>query len=230
MPVYRLHHANLSFPPACKADSGRKGLLAIGGDLRPERLLNAYRGGIFPWYNEGMPVHWCSPDPRLVLWLGDLRVSRSLAKLIRADRYRITMNRAFAEVIGHCAEMRWPLTWITGDMYAAYCRLHGLGYAHSVEVWDDFTLVGGLYGVGLGRMFFGESMFSLASNTSKLALERLVRQLREWEFEMIDCQEVTPHLISLGAREMPRAEFLRHITRLSRLPPPPCWDFDPTNF
>ena len=226
MPVYRLHHADLSFPPARRADSSLNGLLAIGGDLRPERLLNAYRGGIFPWYSEGMPIHWHSPDPRMVLRLEDLRVSRSLRKLIRSERYSITMNRAFAEVIAHCAGLRWPGTWITDEMFVAYCRLHSLGYAHSVEVWDDSGLVGGLYGVGLGRMFFGESMFSLADNASKLALEKLVRQLRAWEFELIDCQEVTSHMISLGAREMAREKFLGRIEWLLRQSPPDKWNFD----
>lgn len=225
MPVYRLHHADLSFPPACKAEAGHNGLLAVGGDLRPERLLNAYRRGIFPWYNEGMAIHWYSPDPRMVLQLGDLRISRSLRKLIRGQRFRITMNHAFAEVIGNCAGLRWPGTWITDDMYLAYCRLHALGHAHSVEVWEDDSLVGGLYGVGIGRMFFGESMFSLASNASKLALEKLVRQLHEWEFELIDCQEATDHMISLGAREMPRAEFLGRVERLARQAPPARWEF-----
>ncbi len=226
MPVYRLHRAELSFPPAEQALTHPDGLLAIGGDLRPQRLLNAYRGGIFPWFGAGQPILWWSPDPRLVLRLEDFRLSRKMRRFARRRAYEITMDRAFAEVIGNCGANRETDTWITPAMAAAYCRLHDLGHAHSVEVWDDSRLVGGLYGVALGRMFFGESMFSRASNTSKLALGALARQLLAWKFQLIDCQVRNDHLLSLGATEMPRREFLRQMNRLIREPPPDKWQFD----
>ncbi len=226
MPVYRLLSHNLAFPPAERASSSPDGLLACGGDLRPERLLNAYRGGIFPWFNDDESIRWCSPDPRMVLWLEDFHVSRSMRRLLRREPFAITMNHAFKAVIEHCAALRWEGTWITPAMQAAYCRLHELGHAHSVEAWQGSALVGGLYGVALGRMFFGESMFSLADNASKLALEKLVRQLRAWGFAMIDCQQATAHMRSLGASEMPRAEFIKAITHLCSRPPPQRWGFD----
>ena len=226
MPLYRLHHADYSFPPADRALTRPNGLLAIGGDLRPERLLNAYRSGIFPWYDADQPILWWSPDPRLVLRLDDFRVSRKLQHLVRRCRYRITMDLAFNDVVRNCGTGRTSGTWITTAMESAYCALHELGYAHSVEVWDDSRLVGGLYGVGLGRMFYGESMFSHESNTSKLALERLVRQLLAWGFRLIDCQVSSNHLLSLGATEIPRGEFLLELNRLTLLAPPRKWEFD----
>ena len=227
MPLYRLHHADLSFPPAEQALTRPDGLLAIGGDLRPERLLNAYRGGIFPWYDAEQPILWWSPDPRLILRLDDFRISRKMKRLARRRPFELSMDRAFAEVVRNCGAGRTTGTWITPAMEQAYCRLHELGYAHSVEVWDDSRLVGGLYGVALGRMFYGESMFSRASNASKLALEGLVRQLLVWEFRLIDCQISSNHLVSLGATEIPRREFLRQLQQLIRETPPAGWEFSP---
>ncbi|MCY3687373.1 MAG: leucyl/phenylalanyl-tRNA--protein transferase [Gammaproteobacteria bacterium] len=226
MPLYRLHHADLSFPPATLALTRPNGLLAIGGDLRPERLLNAYRNGIFPWFDSDRPILWWSPDPRLVLRLDDFKVSRKLKSLARRSPYEITMDRAFTDVIRNCGAGRAVGTWITPAMETAYCRLHELGHAHSVEVWNRSRLIGGLYGVALGRMFYGESMFSLEDNASKLALERLVRQLLAWEFRLIDCQVSSDHLMSLGAVEIPRKEFLRQLSRLISESPPKKWEFD----
>ncbi len=227
MPLYRLHPADLSFPPADQAETEPNGLLAVGGDLRPERLLNAYLGGIFPWYDGAGPIYWWSPDPRMVLCLEDFRLSRKMRQLRRRQPFRITLDQAFADVVRHCGDRGEAGTWVTPEMAAAYCRMHELGYAHSVEVWEGFQLVGGLYGISLGRMFFGESMFSRAGNASKLALDRLVGQLRAWGFEMIDCQVSNTHLLSLGAVEIPRREFLRDMARLLRRPPPERWVFDP---
>lgn len=186
------------------------GLLAVGGDLRPERLLTAYANGIFPWYEEGQPILWWSPDPRMCLRPEQVIIARSLRKLIRKQQFQVTMDRAFMDVIRLCAQTRAidPGTWISPDMQAAYCELHRLGYAHSIEVWHEDILVGGLYGVALGRLFFGESMFSLQSNTSKIAFVFLCRQLQQWNFRLIDCQMPTEHLSTLGAAEMPRAQFL----------------------
>ncbi|MBC54003.1 MAG: leucyl/phenylalanyl-tRNA--protein transferase [Gammaproteobacteria bacterium] len=219
----------LDFPPVEQAFDDPPGLLAAGGDLRPERLLAAYARGIFPWYDDNSPILWWSPDPRMVLTPSAVHVSRSLAKLIRQDRYRVTMDTAFTEVISRCAGLRAERegTWITEDMHAAYAQLHQLGHAHSVEIWQDDALLGGLYGVAMGKLFFGESMFSLAPNTSKLALVALARQLQRWDFAMIDCQMPTDHLHSLGAREMSRADFqavLRQwVAGESRESP---WQFD----
>ncbi|HDZ09814.1 leucyl/phenylalanyl-tRNA--protein transferase [Pseudohongiella sp.] len=200
---------SLHFPPVDQAFDDPPGLLAAGGDLRPDRLLAAYARGIFPWYDDDSPILWWSPDPRMVLPPDAVHVSRSLAKLIRQDRYRITMDTAFADVIGHCAGLRADRegTWITEEMQAAYRELHRLGHAHSVEVWQADRLVGGLYGIAMGKLFFGESMFSLAASTSKIAFVALARQLQQWEFALIDCQMPTDHLQSLGACEMSRAEF-----------------------
>lgn len=208
-PVTWLRADSLDFPPVEQAFEDPPGLLAAGGDLRPERLLAAYSRGIFPWYDDDSPILWWSPDPRMVLRPGDVHVSRSLAKLIRQDRYVVTMDTAFAEVIQHCAALRAERegTWITDEMQAAYYHLHRLGHAHSVEVWQDDCLLGGLYGIAMGKLFFGESMFSLAPNTSKLAFVALARQLQQWGFAMIDCQMPTEHLRSMGAREMSRADF-----------------------
>lgn len=185
------------------------GLLAVGGDLRPERLLKAYSCGIFPWYEEGQPILWWSPDPRMCLRPEQVIISRSLRKLIRKQHFQITMDCAFSAVIHLCAQTRAidPGTWISPEMQAAYCELHRLGFAHSVEVWENDKLVGGLYGVALGQLFFGESMFSLQSNTSKIAFVFLCRQLQNWNFQLIDCQMPTEHLFSLGAAEMSRAQF-----------------------
>ena len=218
MPVYRLPD-QIDFPPVERA--AKVGLLAVGGDLSPERLLAAYREGIFPWYSEGEPLLWWSPDPRFVLFPGELRVSRSMRQLLRKGTLRFTFDRAFRDVITACRAPRpgQDGTWITKEMQEAYLTLHNLGYAHSVEVWRDGTLVGGLYGVSLGHTFFGESMFSARANASKAALVALVSRLQELNFDLIDCQVETPHLASLGARLIPRREFsvllkdsLRHET------------------
>ena len=218
------------FPPAGTALRDPNGLLAAGGDLSTERLLNAYGRGIFPWFGDNDPVLWWSPDPRMVLWLRDLHVSRSLRRTIRTAHYSVTFDTAFLEVMAGCAEPREAEdgTWITPGMMEAYGRLAARGYAHSVEAWSEGELAGGLYGVALGRMFYGESMFSRRADASKVALVFLARQLERWGFELIDCQMSTAHLASLGAREIPRTEFLQHVDRLARLPAVPSpWAPDP---
>ena len=217
------------FPPVESALRDPNGLLAAGGDLSTERLLDAYVRGIFPWFGHGDPLLWWSPDPRMVLYVDELHVSRSLRRAIRSGRFRVTMDAAFREVMEACAEPRPDRagTWITAEMIAAYERLAALGYAHSVEAWDDDTLVGGLYGVAIGRMFFGESMFSRVPDASKVAFAHLVSQLRRWDMPVIDCQMSTAHLASLGAREIPRVDFLRQVTELVKCPPvTPPWRLD----
>lgn len=195
------------------------GLLAIGGDLSPQRLIKAYRQGIFPWYNEGQPILWWSPNPRAVLFPGQLKVSRSLSKTLKKDRFVITVDHAFQDVIRACAGPRRDSmgTWITGELEAAYLRLHTLGVAHSVETWVHGELAGGLYGVALGRVFFGESMFHHHRDASKVALVHLVRQLQRWDYRLIDCQVSSGHLASLGAAEIDRAEFLDLLARWSTM-------------
>jgi leucyl/phenylalanyl-tRNA--protein transferase len=218
------------FPPVERALRRPSGLLAAGGELTPQRLLSAYRRGIFPWYSEGEPILWWCPDPRMVLFPADLKVSRSLAKRLRNAGFEVSADRAFEEVIQGCSDPRpgQAGTWITAQMKHAYTRLHRLGYAHSIETWHDRELVGGLYGVALGRMFFGESMFSRASDASKVALVRLVRHLQPLGFEMIDCQMRTPLLASLGAREIPRADFARKLADLVNYPDcPGPWALSP---
>jgi leucyl/phenylalanyl-tRNA--protein transferase len=218
MPVFLLSE-KLIFPPPRLARPD--GLLAIGGDLRPERLLLAYRMGIFPWFTAGEPILWWSPDPRLVLYPGELRLSRSLRRSLKRGSYRVTADRAFERVIRECAVVRLEKgepTWILEEMAAAYCRLHQDGYGHSIEVWQKRRLVGGLYGVALGGCFFGESMFSRARDASKVALVALVGFLIDHGFAMIDCQVTTAHLISLGAREVPRDRFLSALQRALRAP------------
>ncbi|WP_170799349.1 leucyl/phenylalanyl-tRNA--protein transferase [Stutzerimonas stutzeri] len=204
-----LKRDDLSFPPLETALREPNGLLAAGGDLRPERLLAAYRHGCFPWYQEGQPLLWWSPDPRTVLFPDELHVSRSLRKRMRHGDYRVTFDKAFAEVIQGCAGPRSYAdgTWITTPMQDAYVRLHEMGVAHSVEVWQQGQLVGGLYGLAMGELFFGESMFSRATDASKVGFVTLVEQLREWGFALIDCQMPTRHLESFGARSIPRAAF-----------------------
>jgi len=211
------------FPPVERALRDPNGLLAAGGDLSTERLLDAYARGIFPWFGDEDPLLWWSPDPRMVLLTGELHVSRSLRRVIRSGRYTVTLDTAFEDVMAGCAEPRADHdgTWITSAMKDAYSRLATLGHAHSVEVWSAGELAGGLYGVALGRMFFGESMFSRRRDGSKVALAYLVRQLERWGFEMVDCQMSTGHLASLGARDIPRAVFLERLRRLVRLPPVP---------
>ena len=204
-----------AFPPLEQALDDPDGLLCAGGDLSTARLLEAYRRGIFPWYSEGQPILWWSPDPRAVLIPAEFRVSRSLGKTLRNRGVETTLDRAFAEVVAHCAdpELRPEGTWISPEMQSAYLELHRLGHAHSVEAWLGGRLVGGLYGVALGRVFFGESMFSLERDASKVALARLVREAVARGVELIDCQVTSPHLESLGARSIPRAEFRARLSR-----------------
>ncbi|WP_296891631.1 leucyl/phenylalanyl-tRNA--protein transferase [Thiobacillus sp.] len=233
----RLQNAT-NFPPVETALREPNGLLAMGGDLSLERLLDAYRHGIFPWFNPGEPILWWSPDPRMVLVPGEIRVTRSLAKRIRNGGFEVRVDTAFADVMRACAAPRLPGgrvsggappaetepcgeaggTWISPGMIAAYTRLFDAGYAHSVESWRDGRLVGGLYGVAIGRMFYGESMFSREADASKVALVRLARQLQQWDFGLIDCQMETAHLASLGARTVPRTAFTARLTELVNLP------------
>ena len=196
------------------------GLLAAGGDLLPERLLDAYRHGIFPWYSAGDPILWWSPDPRMVLFPDEFKVSNSLRKTLRRGNYEIRTDSAFERVMHACASPRDGQngTWIQEEIIDAYVRLHQLGLAHSIETWMDGELAGGLYGVSLGRMFYGESMFSRRTDASKIALAHLVAQLKRWDFGMIDCQMNTPHLATMGAREIPRAEFVTLLQELIHYP------------
>jgi len=260
---------NAPFPPVEQALRSPNGLLAAGGGLTARRLLDAYRHGIFPWFNPGDPVLWWSPDPRMVLIPGEFKASRSLVKVLRKSAYEVRTDSAFEAVMRACAAPRdrhQGGTWIDEDMIAAYCALHRLGYAHSVEVWmvrehsqfhfegqarrrranypdsaistarsvggsqhsftDEMELVGGLYGVSIGRMFYGESMFSRISNASKIALAHLARQLERWQFGMIDCQMYTPHLASLGAREISRSKFITRLQELVHCAPVTDWKFD----
>lgn len=214
MPVYLLGSSPIfPSPDLARPD----GLIAVGGDLCTERLISAYRLGIFPWYNPGEPILWWSPDPRLILYPKELHVSRRLGRIIRQGRFKITFDKAFDEVISLCAEVRLKAgdgTWISDDMIEAYSRLHRQGMAHSAEAWFDGRLAGGLYGVAIGRVFFGESMFSRVDNASKSALVELARQLDVWGFSIIDCQVTTRHLISLGARNIPRNAFTARLVEL----------------
>ena len=219
---------NISFPAVTQALRSPNGLLAAGGDLSTARLLEAYRHGIFPWYSEGEPILWWSPDPRMVLFPDEFKVSHSLRKTLRNGHYEVRFDSVFEQVMRACATPREGAngTWIHEEMIAAYCELHRLGYAHSVETWMDGELVGGLYGMSLGRMFYGESMFSRRSDASKIALAHLAAQLKRWNFGMIDCQMNTPHLASLGAREIPRKEFIARLQDLINCSPVPVWRFD----
>lgn len=229
---------NDSFPPADTALDDPNGLLAAGGDLAPQRLLAAYSQGIFPWFNPGEPILWWSPDPRTVIFPEQLHLSRSLKKFLRQGTYQVTVDRDFAAVMRACAAPRAYSsgdhvsgTWISTAMIRAYTQLHQLGYAHSVEVWRGEELVGGLYGLALGRVFFGESMFSRADNASKVGFAHLVEQLKCWDFELIDCQVANDHLFSLGAVEIPRATFLRLLIDLTQRPPVPGpWQLDPVDW
>jgi len=212
------------FPPLAAALAEPNGLLAAGGDLSPDRLLLAYRRGIFPWYSAGQPILWWSPDPRMVLYVDELRVSRSLAKRLRAGVFEVRIDSAFSEVIEACAD--FPRagqrgTWITAEIVAAYCELHRRGFAHSVEAWRDGQLVGGLYGLALGRVFFGESMFARESDASKIALVHLVAKLKTLGVPIIDCQQETAHLAALGARPIPRERFAAHLAELIHSAGPP---------
>jgi leucyl/phenylalanyl-tRNA--protein transferase len=207
---------NLDFPDVSLALREPDGLLAVGGDLTTDRIMSAYRRGIFPWYSENQPILWWSPDPRTVLFPARLKISRSLRKTLRRARFRVSMDEAFQQVIAACAAPRPGSsgTWITREMADAYNRLHRSGYAHSVECWIDGQLAGGLYGVAIGRVFFGESMFSRVSDASKVAFAWLVRQLRAWGFGLVDCQVYSAHLASLGAEEIPRAKFVDYLNVL----------------
>lgn len=217
------------FPNPELADDN--GLLGVGGDLHPARVLLGYRLGIFPWYSDGQPILWWSPDPRFVLPLAELRVQRSLAKRIRQRPYRITLDTAFPEVVARCA--RAPRrgqegTWITTAMMASYERLFAAGYAHSIEAWDDEGLAGGLYGVAVGQLFSGESMFAVRPDASKIAFVHLARQLLRWGYPLVDCQVHTAHLERFGARDVPRATYLADAARLSAgAGRPGRWVFDP---
>ncbi|MEN8247172.1 MAG: leucyl/phenylalanyl-tRNA--protein transferase [Thermodesulfobacteriota bacterium] len=218
MPVFLLSE-ELVFPPTHLAAEG--GLLAVGGDLSAERLLLAYGQGIFPWYSDDEPILWWSPDPRLVLHPEEIRVSRSLKRTLNKALFRVTMDKAFDQVIQACAQSRiesGEATWIVEDMIQAYCRLHEDGFAHSVEAWQGGELVGGLYGVSLGGCFFGESMFTRVSNASKVAFVHLARQLSDWSFTLIDCQVTTGHLMRFGAREVPRPAFLELLKDALTIP------------
>lgn len=208
------------FPDVELALRDPDGLLAVGGDLTVPRLLAAYRRGIFPWYSEEQPILWWSPDPRSVLFPHKLHVSRSLRRTLRQGRFEVTLDREFAAVIQACSEPRpgQPGTWITDEMQEAYLRLHEAGHAHSVETWQGGSLVGGLYGVAIGRVFFGESMFNRISDASKVAFVYLVRHLQQHHFELIDCQIRTPHLDSLGAELIPRQRFTELLERYCKEP------------
>ena len=211
---------DLRFPPVDSASP--EGLLAVGGDLRPERLLEAYHHGIFPWYSDVQSILWWSPDPRTVLFPVKLHISRSLKRSLRPGIFTVTFDTCFREVMTQCAGPRpqYPDggTWITTEMLEAYTLLHEQGYAHSVETWQEGQLVGGLYGVALGGAFFAESMFTRSSDASKVALVSLVRQLQTWGFRLMDCQQASPHITAFGAEAIPRREFLDHLTVALALP------------
>jgi leucyl/phenylalanyl-tRNA--protein transferase len=220
MPVYRLSD-KLVFPPPELSEEN--GLLAVGGDLSPERLLLAYSRGIFPWFSEGEPILWWAPSPRLVIFPDEFRVPKRLARLLRQEKITVTFDTAFSRVISACGAesgRKEKGTWITGDMIEAYCGLHDMGFAHSVECWHGKRLAGGLYGVSLGGVFFGESMFSRETDSSKVALVYLTEKLRAWDFDLIDCQMKTKHLLQFGAREIPGLRFqellLQSLTRPTR--------------
>ena len=222
-------NGDLRFPPVDLASP--EGLLAIGGDLRSERLLQAYRTGIFPWYNEGQPILWWSPDPRAVLYPTQLKLSRSLKKTLRQRQFHVTLDQAFVQVMQACAAPRARRpeegTWITPEMVAAYSRLHQQGHAHSVEAWRGKELVGGLYGVALGGVFFGESMFTRATDASKVAFVHLVQQLQHWGFSLIDCQVSSAHLKTLGAQEIRRRRFMQELELALQQPHRPGpWRFE----
>ncbi len=229
MPVYRLTK-EFGFPPPEEAEPS--GLLAVGGDLAPDRLLLAYSLGIFPWYEDGLPILWHSPDPRMVLIPGELRVSRSLRKTLRDRRFSIRLDGAFEAVIRACAHIPrsgQDGTWITDEMIAAYLRLFELGYAHCAEAWSGGELVGGLYGVSLGGCFFGESMFASFTDASKVAFATLAAQLARWDFDLIDCQIHTEHLARFGASEWPRSRFLAALREsLAKQTRRGRWQLDPS--
>jgi leucyl/phenylalanyl-tRNA--protein transferase len=225
MTIPWLNPVSLQFPPPSAALDEPNGLLAVGGDLSPRRILAAYRQGIFPWFNPGDPILWWSPNPRTVIYPDQLHISRSLRKTLRKQPYRVTFDRAFSDVMRRCAAPRSTAngTWISDDMVTAYSEIHQMGLAHSVEVWRNNEsgaeeLVGGLYGIAMGRIFFGESMFSSADNASKVGFAHLVNHLRNWQFELIDCQVANDHLFSLGAVEIPRDAFQQTLLDFTQAP------------
>tara|TARA_R110000772_G_scaffold209960_2_gene320501 strand:+ start:794 stop:1513 length:720 start_codon:yes stop_codon:yes gene_type:complete len=212
--LHWLNIRDLDFPDPERALTVPNGLLAAGGDLNPERLLRAYKHGIFPWYEAGQPILWWSPDPRMVLYPDELHISKSLQKTLNKAYFSITWNHDFRAVINSCAGIgikNREDTWISSAMKQAYTELHEQGWAHSLEVWQDEKLVGGLYGIAMGRVFFGESMFSKQNDASKLAFVHLVKTVQGLGFSLIDCQVANPHLASLGAREIRRSEFIKHL-------------------
>lgn len=214
-----------TFPDPAGALADPNGLLAFGGDLSPQRLVAAYAHGIFPWYSEGDPLLWWSPDPRCVFATAGVHVSHSLSKFIHKSTWQWSMDRAFVDVMRGCAALRdgYPGTWITPDMLTAYTNLHLLGHAHSLEIWDGETLIGGTYGIAVGRMFSAESMYSRRTNASKVALHALAHTLRARGFPWIDAQVPNPHLLRMGARTMPRSQFLAELARLTVQPEPSDW-------
>ncbi|MEY4640011.1 MAG: hypothetical protein RLZZ227_5 [Pseudomonadota bacterium] len=224
-PLPWLGENSFAFPDPAAALRVPNGLLAVGGDLQPGRLLHAYQRGIFPWFDATQPPLWWTPDPRMVLFPDELHVSRSLNKALSSSGLVVASDRDFAGVVAACAEPRRGAdgTWITSGMQRAYHQLFELGYAHSVEVRDGAALVGGLYGIAMGQVFFGESMFSRVSNASKIAFVHLVRALAAAGFRLIDCQVENPHLASLGARTIPRQEFMQYLPRGDEVPKPPLW-------
>lgn len=218
-----------AFPDVSLALTEPDGLLAIGGDLSPARLLAAYKRGIFPWYSKGQPILWWSPNPRAVLYPKELHISRSLRKTLRRGQFTVTLDHAFAQVIMECAKSRNDQrgTWITQEMMQAYQQLHALGFAHSVEVWVNDRLVGGMYGVSLGKVFFGESMFSRLTDASKVAMVYLCKQLERWEFALLDAQVQSAHLDSMGAIPLARDKFIESLARHTEQPMPHgTWTFD----
>jgi leucyl/phenylalanyl-tRNA--protein transferase len=223
-----LHPSDTAFPHPSSALDEPNGLLAAGGDLSAQRLISAYRQGIFPWFSEEDPILWWSPNPRCVLFPEDIHISRSMRKWMRRSSLTFTFDQAFHRVIASCASLRQETTgtWISPEIESAYVELHKRGIAHSVEVWDEDKLVGGLYGLAMGKLFFGESMFSTQENTSKVAFMALAKQLSLWGYPLIDCQVHNPHLASLGATDIPRTQFLDYIDRYADQTNEHPWAFE----